>query len=83
MEMKRAESERGNKERVPSSDSYGWKAGRYGIPVRTNGVERMKLAEGQPVQEEGQQLIGKAVGKHGSIVITVNLWKQKHFKSTL
>jgi hypothetical protein len=33
----------------------------------------MELAEGQPIQEERQQLIGKAVGEHGSIVIAVHL----------
>ena len=37
----------------------------------------MELAEGQPIQEEGQQLIGKAVREHGRIIVAVHLSVRK------
>ena len=47
------------------------------LPIWANGVQGMELAEGQPIQEEGQQLIGKAVREHGRIIVAVHLSVRK------
>ena len=43
------------------------------LPVGPDGVEGMELAEGEPVQEEGEQLVGEAVRKHRGVVVAINL----------
>ena len=36
-------------------------------------MEGMELAEGEPVQEEGKQLVGEAVREHRGVVVAINL----------
>ena len=42
-------------------------------PVWVWGVERLKITEGQPVQQEGQHGVGEAVGEHRRVLAAVHL----------
>ena len=45
-------------------------------PVWWRGMNGKELAEWEPVQEEGQQLAGEAVGEHCRVVVAVHLQEQ-------